>query len=448
MSYQDTIDYLYSRLPLFSRIGAAAIKNDLHNTLSICSFLDHPEKKFKTIHIAGTNGKGSTSHMLASIFQEAGYKTGLYTSPHLYDFRERIKVNGEMCSTQFVIDFTNKMKGFIEKTEPSFFEITVGMAFDYFAEENVDIAIIETGLGGRLDSTNVITPELSLITNIGWDHMALLGNDLTSISKEKAGIIKNKVPVVISETIPESKMVFEEKANQQNAPIYYAEEYYSLKHFTNHWISAAFEFECLKNVSKNSLLENALWDTPFTIQCDLPGKYQYKNLRGVLTAIQILNQKGWKISSQHLHHGLKNIKKNTGLMGRWECMQDNPRVILDVAHNEHGMKALLEQLESLDFENLHIVTGMVKDKDVEAALSLLPKQAKYYFTQSHIPRALPVTELVEKATPIGLIGESYNNVNDAIDHAKRTASPKDLILVIGSIFLVAEVNRAAFITNL
>ena len=442
MSYQDTIDYLYSRLPLFSRIGAAAIKNDLHNTLAICSFLDHPERKFKTIHIAGTNGKGSSSHMLASIFQQSGYKTGLYTSPHLYDFRERIKVNGEMCSTQFVIDFTNKMKPFIEKIEPSFFEITVGMAFDYFANENVDIAIIETGLGGRLDSTNVITPELSLITNIGWDHMALLGNNLTSIAQEKGGIIKNNVPIVISETISESKKVFEEKAYEQNAPIYFAENYYNLKKFTNHWNSAAFEFQNAKNNFENSLLENV-----FTIQCDLPGKYQYKNLRGVLTAIHILHQKGWNISPENIYRGLENIKKTTGLMGRWECMQDHPKIILDVAHNEHGIKALLEQLDSLEFENLHIVTGMVKDKDIEAALALLPKQAKYYFTQSHIPRALPVKELAEKATTIGLIGENYENVNEAIDNARNNATPKDLIIVIGSIFLVAEVDRTAFITN-
>jgi dihydrofolate synthase/folylpolyglutamate synthase len=443
LSYQDTIDYLYSRLPLFSRIGAAAIKNDLHNTLAICSFLEHPEKKFKTVHIAGTNGKGSTSHMLASIFQEAGYTTGLYTSPHLYDFRERIKVNGEMCSTQFVIDFTHKMKGFIETAAPSFFEITVGMAFDYFAQQKVDIAIIETGLGGRLDSTNVIIPELSIITNIGWDHMALLGNDLTSIAKEKAGIIKKNVPVVISETISESKIVFEEKAKECDAPIYFAEAYFNLIQFKNHWNTATFEFSCLQKFN-----ETSYFDSSFSIHCDLPGKYQYKNLRGVLTAIQILKKQGWNISKDTILNALAKIKKNNGLMGRWECMQEHPRVVLDVAHNEHGIKALLEQLESLTYENLHIITGMVKDKDVQAVLNLLPVQAKYYFTQSHIPRALPVLDLVAKAKQVGLSGDAFDNVNDAIAQAIKKATDNDLILVIGSIFLVAEVNRSKFTTNL
>ena len=438
MSYQDTIDYLYSRLPLFSRIGPAAIKADLHNTIAICDFLGNPQNKFKTIHIAGTNGKGSTSHMLASILQEAGYKTGLYTSPHLYDFRERIKVNGIMCSETFVTSFTNKMKPFIEKVEPSFFEITVGMAFEYFADENVDIAIIETGLGGRLDSTNIINPILSIISNIGMDHMALLGNTLPEIAYEKAGIIKQATPVVISEVIPETKNIFEQKANSLNAPIYYAEDYIQFKSFQNNWQTSLFEF----NQPLIHLLDAPLFPKSFTVECDLPGKYQYKNLKGVLVAMQILATMGWQISASKILKGLLHVGKNTGLMGRWECIQTTPRIILDVAHNEHGIKALLEQLESLHYAQLHIITGMVKDKDVNAVLNLLPKKAKYYFTQSHIPRALPVSELAAKGNAFDLNGSQFENVNIALQSANKNATANDLILVIGSVFLVAEVDRS------
>ena len=438
MSYQDTIDYLYSRLPLFSRIGPAAIKADLHNTIAICDFLGNPQNKFKTIHVAGTNGKGSTSHMLASILQEAGYKTGLYTSPHLYDFRERIKVNGIMCSETFVTSFTNKMKPFIEKVEPSFFEITVGMAFEYFADENVDIAIIETGLGGRLDSTNIINPILSIISNIGMDHMALLGNTLPEIAYEKAGIIKQATPVVISEIIPETKNIFEQKANSLNAPIYYAEEYIQFKSFQNNWQTSLFEF----NQPLIHLLDAPLFPKSFTVECDLPGKYQYKNLKGVLVAMQILATMGWQISASKILKGLLHVGKNTGLMGRWECIQTTPRIILDVAHNEHGIKALLEQLESLHYAQLHIITGMVKDKDVNAVLNLLPKKAKYYFTQSHIPRALPVSELAAKGNAFDLNGSQFENVNIALQAANKNATADDLILVIGSVFLVAEVDRS------
>ena len=438
MSYQDTIDYLYSRLPLFSRIGPAAIKADLHNTIAICDFLGNPQNKFKTIHVAGTNGKGSTSHMLASILQEAGFKTGLYTSPHLYDFRERIKVNGIMCSETFVTSFTNKMKPFIEKVEPSFFEITVGMAFEYFADENVDIAIIETGLGGRLDSTNIINPILSIISNIGMDHMALLGNTLPEIAYEKAGIIKQATPVVISEVIPETKNIFEQKANSLNAPIYYAEEYIQFKSFQNNWQTSLFEF----NQPLIHLLDAPLFPKSFTVECDLPGKYQYKNLKGVLVAMQILATMGWQISASKILKGLLHVGKNTGLMGRWECIQTTPRIILDVAHNEHGIKALLEQLESLHYAQLHIITGMVKDKDVNAVLNLLPKKAKYYFTQSHIPRALPVSELAAKGNAFDLNGSQFENVNIALQSANKNATANDLILVIGSVFLVAEVDRS------
>ena len=441
MPYQATIDYLYSRLPMFSRIGAAAIKNNLDNTLSICHFLGNPEKKFKTIHVAGTNGKGSTSHMLASIFQEAGYTTGLYTSPHLYDFRERIKVNGKMCSKDFVVSFTNKMKGLIEEIEPSFFELTVGMAFEYFAEKKCDIAIIETGLGGRLDSTNVISPELSIITNIGWDHMALLGNTLPAIAYEKAGIIKKETPVVISEIIAATKNVFEEKANAMNAPIYFAEDFLQFQSFQNNWHTALFEF----NQPLIHLLDAPLFTKNFTVACDLPGKYQFKNLKGVLLAVQLLSQMGWNLKAPKILDALKKVKINTGLMGRWECIQENPRIVLDVAHNEHGIKALLEQLETIHYNQLHIVTGMVKDKDITAVLSLLPKNANYYFTQSHLPRALPSNELAILAKTLGIDGTTYENVNMAIASATKTANKNDLIIVIGSIFLVAEVDRALYL---
>ena len=437
MSYKDTLDYLYTKLPMFSRIGAAAIKKDLHNTIAICDFLGNPQYKFKTIHVAGTNGKGSTSHMLASIFQEAGYKTGLYTSPHLYDFRERIKINGEMCTQDFVIAFTNKMKDFIEEVEPSFFEITVGMAFEYFATQKVDIAIIETGLGGRLDSTNIIKPELSIITNIGWDHMALLGNSLEEIAAEKAGIIKAGVPIVVSETIPESKPIFLATANALNASIYFAEDFLELKVFQNNWQTAIFEFQ----QPQIHLLDAPLFQKSFTVECDLPGKYQYKNLKAVLVAAQILTDQGWKLKASKVLKALLAIKQNTGLMGRWECIAQNPRIVLDVAHNEHGIQALLEQLETLSYATLHIVTGMVKDKDIDAVLKLLPTSAKYYYTQSHIPRALAANELAIKGNALGLQGAYYEHVNIALEAAKKNANQQDLILVIGSVYLVAEVDR-------
>lgn len=422
-TYQATLDYLYAKLPMYNRIGAAAIKNNLDNTLAICTYLGYPEKKYPTIHIAGTNGKGSSSHMLASIFQAAGYKTGLYTSPHLYDFRERIKVNGQMCPESFVTEFTNKVKPIIETIEPSFFEITVGMAFEYFAKEQCDIAIIETGLGGRLDSTNVIQPILSLITNIGWDHMALLGNTLPAIAAEKAGIIKEHTPIVISELIDETKSVFIQTADKLNAPIYFAEDFLQFKSYTNHWTTAHFEYETI------------------AVDCDLPGKYQYKNIRGVLQSVHLLKKMGWKIDDADIQKALQQIKSTTGLMGRWECIQEHPKLILDVAHNEHGIHALLEQLATISCKQLHIITGMVKDKDVDAVLGLLPKDALFYFSNAHIPRAMPAVEVAEKAKSIGINGTVYENVNEAIDAANKNAHPDDLIIVMGSIFLVAEVQR-------
>jgi dihydrofolate synthase/folylpolyglutamate synthase len=342
-----------------------------------------------------------------------------------------------MCNKEFVTHFTNKVKGLIEKIEPSFFEITVGMAFDYFAQQKCDIAIIETGLGGRLDSTNVIQPVLSIITNIGWDHMALLGNTLPEIAAEKAGIIKQDTPIVISEVIAETKKVFEQKANAVNAPIFFAEAFLTSTHFQNNWNSSLFEF----NQPQIHLLDDPLFQKNFTIECDLPGKYQSKNLKGVLIATQLLATMGWKLTASKIVKALMNVKKNTGLYGRWECIQENPKLVLDVAHNEPGMIALLEQLAGIHYQQLHIITGMVKDKDIDAVLNLLPIDATYYFTQSHIPRAFPANELSEKAAALNRKGDYFDDVNEAIVQANKNANPQDLILVIGSVFLVAEVDR-------
>jgi dihydrofolate synthase/folylpolyglutamate synthase len=345
-----------------------------------------------------------------------------------------------MCTKEFVSSFTEKVKPLIEEIEPSFFEITVGMAFDYFAAENCDIAIIETGLGGRLDSTNVIQPILSLITNIGWDHMALLGNTLEAIASEKAGIIKKETPIVISESIAATKLVFMEKAALENAPIYFSEDFIELNAFENNWNTASFSF----SQPHVHLLNKPLFDANFTISCDLPGKYQAKNLKGVLVACQLLADMGWKLNSAIIKNALLEIKASTGFMGRWECIQASPRIVLDVAHNEHGIKALLDQIATTKFEHLYIVTGMVKDKDVDAALSLLPKNANYHFTQSHLPRALASKELAEKANALGLKGNIYSDVNIALQSASAKATDKDLILVIGSVYLVAEVDRSLF----
>ncbi|MES2849304.1 MAG: folylpolyglutamate synthase/dihydrofolate synthase family protein [Bacteroidota bacterium] len=430
MDYQQTIDYLYSQLPMFSRIGSAAYKTDLHNTIELCNAVDNPQEKFKSIHIAGTNGKGSTSHMLAAILQQAGYKTGLYTSPHLKDFRERIKINGEMVSEAFVVDFVARTKELTEKIEPSFFELTVAMAFEYFAIEKVDIAVIETGLGGRLDSTNIITPILSIITNIGYDHMNILGNTLEKIAFEKAGIIKPDVPVVIGEYIAETKPVFIDKAKETNATIYFPQDGYTISNIT----SSTYQLKCDVTSVANNASEN------FTL--DLNGLYQIKNLRTVLCAEGILLQQGFNISEEAEKYALANVKKLTGLHGRWDVIAEKPMIVLDVAHNEDGVKHLLWQLSVISgqFEKLHIVTGMVKDKEIDKVLALLPTDATYYFTNANIPRALPAAELQQKAGAFQLNGNVFNDVNDAIDNAKQNASSKDLILVCGSVFLVGEVK--------
>ena len=427
-SYQETIDYLFTRLPMFSRIGPAAFKKDLTNTIAICSALGQPEEKFRSVHVAGTNGKGSVSHMIAAILQCAGYKTGLYTSPHLRDFRERIKVNGRMVSEEFVVDFVNRTKEITEKTEPSFFELTVAMAFDYFASEKVDIAVIETGLGGRLDSTNIIRPEVSVITNIGWDHMNMLGDTLEKIAFEKAGIIKEQTPVVIGEVIPETKAVFENNADEKHAPVHYAQD----SRYVNSWNIGGHRL--IVEVARAGEVDHRIYEL------DLPGIYQVKNLLTVLETCTILEKKGWDLNEKAIHDGLKQAKKLTGLHGRWDVIRTNPMVVTDVAHNIDGIKQLLEQVEVTSYQQLHLVFGMVKDKDIRSVLSLLPQTAFYYFTQAQIPRALPARELKESGNSLGLKGEAYANVNLALREAMSRAQEDDLVIVCGSVFVVGEIN--------
>jgi dihydrofolate synthase / folylpolyglutamate synthase len=428
MDYPQTIEYLFTRLPLFSRIGAAAYKADLINIQALSKQLDNPEKKFKSIHVAGTNGKGSTSHMLAAILQKAGYKTGLYTSPHLHDFRERIRINGHMIPEKNVIAFTERISEFIEKNEPSFFEITVAMAFDWFANEEIDIAVIEVGLGGRLDSTNIIIPEVSVITNISYDHMDLLGNTLQKIAFEKAGIIKPGIPVVIGEEQADIKNVFLQSAEENSSSIYFASE----KRFPGEWRTEGQMLyvqltEVHNNNKKNFLL-------------DLPGLYQLKNIVTVAEVVSVLNQNGFNITDGTMQQGLKQVKSLTGLHGRWDILHENPLIVTDVGHNEEGMKAIAKQIENTSHEELHIVIGMVKDKAIENILRPLPKRANYYFTRAQIPRALPETELAEKAEKLGLQGRSFPNVKQALETAVLRANSKDLILVCGSVFLAGEVN--------
>lgn len=431
MTYAETLSYLFAQLPMYSRIGAAAYKADLDNTIALLAEVGGPQKRFKSIHVAGTNGKGSVSHMLAAILQTAGYKTGLYTSPHLVDFRERIRINGEMIPEASVIAFTKQMRSAVESIQPSFFELTVAMAFEYFAEQQVDIAVIETGLGGRLDSTNVIDPELSIITNIGWDHMNLLGDTLEKIAFEKAGIIKPNRPVVIGEWLQETKPIFEQKAAEAHASPTWAGEHIEIVRYRH--IERSLEVS-IRHKDTNETTD---------YQMDLPGQYQLKNLITVLESVRQLNQQHWKISTQHVQQALKQVKTLTGFWGRWDVMDTEPRIILDVTHNVHGLDQVLQHLRSTTYDRLHVVLGMVNDKDIQAFLEKLPVDASYYFTQASIPRALPVASLKEKAQRIGLKGDAFGDVNTSIEKARSSAQPNDLILVIGSIFLIGEVNRAA-----
>ena len=423
-TYADTLHYLYAQLPMFTRVGASAYKKDLHNTLALCNALHNPERKFKSVHIGGTNGKGSSSHMLAAILQTAGYKTGLYTSPHLRDFRERIRINGQMIPEQEVTNFVNSHQALFEEINPSFFEATVGLAFDYFAKQGVDIAIIEVGLGGRLDSTNVINPLLSLITNIGLDHQDILGNTLEEIAKEKAGIIKSSTPIIVGEKQAEIADVFENKAIEANAKILFASEC---------WTITPKETAPLLVVNALSSKQN------LELALDLRGSYQVKNLAGVLTAVDELREQGFKISEENLKTALKQVSSLTGLQGRWQTLQQEPLVICDTGHNEDGIKEVLKNITNTPHQNLHMVWGMVKDKDVRKILELLPKKANYYFCQPNIPRGKPTEELAQEAQKYQLKGQAYTSVAEAYQQALSHAKPNDLVFVGGSTFVVAEV---------
>jgi dihydrofolate synthase/folylpolyglutamate synthase len=429
MDYKTTLDYLYTQLPVFTRVGASAYKEDLTNTVALLSILDNPERKFKSIHVGGTNGKGSTSHMLAAILQVAGYKTGLYTSPHLKDFRERIRINGQMIGEQNVVDFVAKHRPNFEQIQPSFFEMTVALAFDVFANEQVDIAIVEVGLGGRLDSTNVINPLLSIITNIGWDHMNLLGDTLPKIAAEKAGIIKPSVPVIIGENQHAVAEVFINKAKEVNADLVFASDIKSKVEIQN---------------SKDTLgyLEITAPQSPLPalhIQLDLPGSYQLKNLRTILTAVDELRRQGFVITDEHIIKALKQVKHLTGLHGRWEVLKYNPLTICDTGHNPEGIAEVLKNIAAVKFDHLHFVIGMVNDKDISKILSMLPQRATYYFCRPDIPRGLEAENIKQQAANFNLYGEAYASVNAALQAAQTAATDKDLVFVGGSTFVVAEV---------
>ncbi len=434
-SYPDVISYLYSRLPMFSKQGADAIKADLINTRKFCSHLAEPQNKFKSIHVGGTNGKGSTSHMLAAVLQTAGYKTGLYTSPHLKDFRERIRINGQMISEQEVLEFVNEQYEFIEALEPSFFEVTVAMAFHHFAIRAVDIAVIEVGLGGRLDSTNVILPELSVISNIAFDHMNILGNTLPLIAGEKAGIIKKGVPVIISQKQEEVADVFLNKAAEQQAELVFASEEWLIERSSSPQNSPEFLRVDISQKNKTA--------PPYfnfnSLELDLTGTYQLKNLAGVLSAIKQLRKQGYQISDQNIIDALRQVKLLTGLMGRWHLLQEAPLIICDTGHNEDGIKEVLKNIKQSSYSQLHMVIGVLRDKDSSGILKLLPENAIYYFCQPDLPRAKPASELREEAKAYHLYGKHFSTVSDALNSAKQNAGKDDLIFVGGSTFVVAEV---------
>ena len=411
---------------MYQRIGAAAYKDNLDNSLFLDKMLGFPHKKFPSVHVAGTNGKGSVSHLIASVLQEAGYTTGLYTSPHLLDFRERIKINGKMVSEDFVIKFTHRMKETIELIEPSFFEITVAMAFQYFAENKVDVVVVETGLGGRLDSTNIIRPELSVITNVTLEHTSLLGNTVEKIANEKAGIIKNKVPVVIGRKKSATDPVFRQKARQENAEIFFTPDNFNCSFKHNYQKYSVFDV-----FNKDELVYTDLL-------CDLAGSYQSENIATALKAINILQKSFTKVDSLNITNGIKNVSKNTTLHGRWEIIQEKPMLVLDIAHNPDAVKNMLRQLENHQFNKLHIVLGMSNDKNHKEVLSLFPNSATYYFCKPDVPRGLDSAELTLMAKALNLKGINCNSVDEAINEALKNAGNTDLILVSGSAFVVAE----------
>lgn len=421
--YQQTLNCLYANLPIFQRVGAVAYKKDLTNTIQLCEVLGNPHLKFSSIHVAGTNGKGSTSHMLASVMQSSGYKTGLYTSPHLKNFTERIKIDGNEISKEFVVDFVNRIWPSIELIKPSFFEITVAMAFDYFARQGVDVAVIEVGLGGRLDSTNIITPVVSVITNISYDHKDILGDTLAKIASEKAGIIKPGIPVVVSERQAEVENIFIEKASACGVEIHFAQDKYTI-HESENGLHVT--------IGKNEFI-NAL-------ALPLKGKYQFKNLAGVLKTVEVLTEKGYRIPIEKLIEGLEMAVEQTGLKGRWQKLGDMPLTICDTGHNAAGVSEVVGQIERQQFDMLFIVWGMVKDKEVDEILSLLPKHAHYYFCQANIPRALDAYLLKEKAERYDLQGEVVVDVNQAVERARNEAGSNDFIFIGGSTFVVAEID--------
>ncbi len=405
MNYQETLNWMFNQLPMYQQQGASAYKEDLTNSLLLSNYLGNPENDLKFIHVAGTNGKGSTSHLLASVLQEAGYKVGLYTSPHLKDFRERIKINGNEISEAFVCEFIGRNIDFFKAYELSFFEMTVGLAFEYFKKEKVDIAIIEVGLGGRLDSTNIITPLISVITNIGKDHVQFLGNTLEAIASEKAGIIKNNIPVVIGEYTMETKPVFIAKANATYSPIFFASD---------------------------TINE----DFP----SDLKGNYQISNKKTALQTLRIVNTiPGFEVTETAIKNGFLNVGRNTGLQGRWQQLNSAPKTICDTAHNKHGLEIVLNQLKNEEFDTLHFVFGVVNDKDLDEILPLFPKNAIYYFCKPNMPRGLDTKILERKSREFGLTGKVYNSVSEAYISAKENSAINDFIYIGGSTFVVAEI---------
>jgi dihydrofolate synthase/folylpolyglutamate synthase len=428
MTYSQTLDFLFSQLPAYHRIGKAAYRSDLENTILLDNYFKNPHFKYPTIHIGGTNGKGSVSHMIASVLQEAGYKTGLYTSPHLKDFRERIRVNGEMISENDVVTFVTRHKNIIESLKPSFFEMTVAMAFNYFAECNVDVAVIEVGLGGRLDSTNIIKPVLSVITNIGHDHLDLLGDTLEKIAIEKSGIIKKNIPVIISETQPEINNVFIKKAEENDSEVLFADEVFSCSLEQND-NSGSGRGYLVTELSTNHQLEGKTF---------LEGDYQSKNLQAVFAAFKLLKNI-FTVSEENISEGISNVIINTGLQGRWQIIGVSPLTICDTGHNREGLEYVMNQIKMVPRSALHIIIGFVNDKDLGSVLPLFPTDAIYYFTKASVPRALDEIKLKTKAKEYGLTGQSYPDVRTALYRARKKANESDLIFIGGSTFVVAEV---------
>ncbi|PVX50879.1 dihydrofolate synthase/folylpolyglutamate synthase [Balneicella halophila] len=423
-TYQETLAFLFSQLPMFQNQGEKAFNNKLDKSLQLDDYFNHPHQNYKTIHVGGTNGKGSVSHLIASILQSAGYKVGLYTSPHFKDFRERIKINGKPCDEDFVIDFVSEHSAIIEELKPSFFEMTVAMAFEYFNRQNVDVAVIEVGLGGRLDSTNIIQPELSIITNISKDHTAMLGNTLTEIAGEKAGIIKAETTVIIGEYQEEVAKVFKEKAEKEKAPIIFADKENPLQNIQKKDTELIFDWQDMKN-----------------LHCPLRTSYQVKNINTALTSLcHLHDNKAFEISETSIREGLKNVVKQTQFLGRWQVINTSPLTICESGHNEAGICLAMKELSELSYENLHIILGVSNDKELTDILPLFPKHATYYFTQANVQRAMNAEELKQNAEKYNLQGQTYENVNTALKSAYKKASEKDVIYIGGSIFVVAEVD--------